>query len=519
MPGVLPTPLLTSDVGVAVGFRSSSQYAPGTNGTTAVLPVPTGAAIGDIAVVGIYKENTAAVTPPDGTWTSKASLTTSGASHGSLHVFWKRLTAADTGTYTFTWTGSDFRAAAAGLWSGRIASGDPFDGTVGTSEPGSTSTTVNVSTSPAAANGDAIGFWTNFNGGASFTAPTNYTQRQSVSGVIAMETRDAVASGSTGNVTATASITDWMKAFLGVLAEATAGGITGTVAVTEASDTSSASGQLGYSGTSAATEAADTSSATGTVINPVTGTSAVTQANQTSSASGQLGYSGTSARTQAAQTSSASGQLGYSGTSARTQADQTATASGTFTAGGSFSGTVAVTQASNTASASGTFTPGSITGTAAVTQANQTGSAIGQLGYSGTSARTQANQTSSASGTVVNPITGTASPVQANQTSAAIGKLGYTGTLARTQANQTANATGAVSGPVTGSVAVTQANQTASISGYFTALVAFGTSSAGVGIAPSSHPNQGLAPYSAPGSLAEPSASGATAGVPTSTGG
>ena len=457
-----------------MAYRSSSQYAPGSNGTTAVLPVPTGAAIGDIAVVGIYKESTAAVTPPDGTWTSKASLTTSATARGGLHVFWKRLTAADTGSYTFTWTGSTFRAAAAGLWSGRLASGDPFDGTVGTAESTTGVTTLNVSTSPAAANGDAVGFWTNFNGGGAFTAPTNYTERQEVSGVITLDTRDAVASGSTGNVTATCTITDFEKAFLGALAEATAGGFTGTVAVTQAADTSAAAGQLGYSGTSAATEAADTSSATGTVVNPVTGTSATTQANQTSSASGQLGYSGTSARTQANQTSSASGQLGYSGTSARTQADQTSTASGTFTAGGSFSGTVAVTQAANTSSASGTFTVGSVTGTAAVTQANQASTATGQLGYSGT--------------------------------------------LARLQANNVSAGVGVVSGPVAGSVAVVQANQIAVAVGQFTALVSFGTSSAGVGTEASSHPNEGLAPFSVPASGAAPSASGVSTGVPTSTG-
>jgi hypothetical protein len=308
-------------------------------------------------------------------------------------------------------------------------------------------------------------------------------------------------------------------------------GIDGSVAVTQANQTSSASGQLGYSGTSARTEANDTSSASGTVVNPVMGTTAAVQANQTSTATGQLGYSGTSARTQANQTSSASGQLGYSGTSARTQANQTSSASGQLgytgtaapteaadasSASGTFTGTgisgnAAVTQAAQTASASGTFTAGSTAGSAAVTQANQTSAANGQLGYSGTSARAQANQTSATSGTVVNPVTGTASPVQANQTSSAVGQLGYSGTSARTQANNTSAAAGVVSGPVAGSAAVTQANQTASITGYFTALVTFGTASAGV-----------MATAAAsPASSATPTASGATgtaAGAQAATG-
>jgi hypothetical protein len=46
-----------------------------------------------------------------------------------------------------------------------------------------------------------------------------------------------------------------------------------------------------------------------------------------------------------------------------------------------------------------------------------------------------------------------------------------------------------------------------------------GTSSAGVGIVPSSHPNEGLAPFSAPGSASAPSAGSASVSAPTSTGG
>ena len=262
-----------------MAFRSSSNLS-GASAANAAVPVPAGAAIGDIAVVGIYMESAATVTPPTG-FTNKASLQTSVGTRGRLDVFWKRLTAADTGTYTFTFT-STFRAAACGLWSGRIASGDPFDGTVGTAESTTGVTTLNVSTSPAGANGDAVGFWTNFNGGGAFTQPTNYTERVDVS-VLTMDTRDAVASGTTGNVTATNTITDFEKSFLGVLAIASSG-FTGTAAVTQDAQTSSASGQLGYSGTAA-----------------------VAQANQTSSASGQLGYTGTAALTEATDTASASG--------------------------------------------------------------------------------------------------------------------------------------------------------------------------------------------------------------------
>lgn len=203
-----------------MAFRSASSLT-GASAANAAVPVPTGAAINDIAVVGIYMESAAAVTPPAG-FTNKVSLQASVATRGRLDVFWKRLSAADSGTYSFTFT-STFRAAGCGLWSGRVTTGDPFDnfvGGTGSAESTAAVTQLPVAASPAAANGDAIGFWTNFNGGATFTVPTNYTQRQSVSGVLAMETRDAIAAGATGNVTATASISDFMKAFLGVLAPA-----------------------------------------------------------------------------------------------------------------------------------------------------------------------------------------------------------------------------------------------------------------------------------------------------------
>jgi hypothetical protein len=351
-----------------MAFRSSSSLA-GASAANAAVPVPTGAASGDIAVVGIYMESAATVTPPSG-FTLKSSLQTSVATRGRLDVFWKRLTAADSGTYTFTFT-STFRAAACGLWSGRIASGDPFDGTVGTAESTTTVSTLNVSTSPTGSNGDAVGFWTNFNGGAGFTQPTNYTERVDIS-VITMDTRDAVASGTTGNVTATATVSDFEKAFLGVLATASSG-TTGTVAVTQAANTSSASGVLGY-----------------------TGTVAATQANQTSSASGLAGNIGSAAVTQANQTSSASGTVTSSG----------------------FSGSVAVTQASQTSAASGVLR---YSGTAAIVQAGDTAAASGKLGYTGTAVRTQANQTAAAAGVVANPVTGTAATTQAAQVSTAVG--------------------------------------------------------------------------------------------------
>lgn len=170
----------------------------------------------------------------------------------------------------------------------------------------------------------------------------------------------------------------------------------------------------------------------------VTGTLARTEAADTSSAAGQLGYSGASARTEAADTSSASGQLGYSGASARTQAPNTSTASGSVAAAG-FTGTGSATQAGQTASASGklgyasTATPSQAAQTAAAAgklgyagastavAASQTSGGVGVLGYAGTAAGVQDPQTASVQGQFLEPVAGTVAASQQDQTSASSG--------------------------------------------------------------------------------------------------
>lgn len=187
----------------------------------------------------------------------------------------------------------------------------------------------------------------------------------------------------------------------------------------------------------------------------VSGTLAVTQEAQTSSASGAVvppAFTGTSAVTQDDQGSTATGAVvppAFTGTSAPTQDDQTSTASGTVVNAG-VSGSLAVTQENQVATASGTFTPPAITGTASPTQDDQTASASGTFtapAFTGTSASTQDDQTSAASGTVTTAgIAGSLAVTQDDQTSTATGTHvpAYTGTLAVTQDDQTLSATGDV---------------------------------------------------------------------------
>ena len=88
--------------------------------------------------------------------------------------------------------------------------------------------------------------------------------------------------------------------------------VSGTAAITNADDTSAASGTTTIVGTSATTNSNDTSNASGTVGGgSVTGTSATTNSNDTSSAAGYTAIIGTAAVTNANDTCSAGSVVEY----------------------------------------------------------------------------------------------------------------------------------------------------------------------------------------------------------------
>lgn len=471
--------------GVAIAVRSTSTSGTAdTNVSSKTVPVPTGAAIDDIAVVIVDQwtsatERTATITGFTEITAAHATRTTTGtAGTQTIRMFWKRLTAADTGNYTVTFSGTTWNMAHCVMLSGGLTSGDPIEAVnTASGTSGYPSASVTVGTLAALIN-SAVTF-----NAITTTPPTNFTEQQDTN-VLHTNTRVLTGTGSFTASGGTSGETDTVVVAM-IAVQPASSGTTGTIAVTQASDAASATGQLGYSGTATPTQANQTAAAAGTVINPVTGTIAAAQSGQTASASGQLQYSGTASPTQANQTASASGtfatgitgtisvaqanqtanaagKLGYTGTATPTQANQSSTASGQL----GYTGTASPSQANQTAAASGTFTAGgSFSGTIAVTQANQTSSATGKLGYAGAVAATQAGNTSSAAGTVINPVTGTIAATQANQTASASGILRYTGTVTVSQAPNTASIQGLFFIPVTGVISVIQANQTANATG------------------------------------------------------
>lgn len=202
-----------------MAYRSSSKIATEASAASAAVPVPTGAADKDIAVVSLYLESAAAITPPAG-FTQKSDVATNATTQGRLVTFWKRLTGADSGTYTFTWTGSVWRAADCALFSGRVSSGDPFT-TVGTADGGSGGRTVTVTGITAAGGDDLVSAMTAYAGLGSAPTMTSLTVRQGASGNdVAMGTQDNVSAGSTSNRTLayTGGSIGGVKGFLGALA-------------------------------------------------------------------------------------------------------------------------------------------------------------------------------------------------------------------------------------------------------------------------------------------------------------
>lgn len=195
---------------------------------------------------------------------------------------------------------------------------------------------------------------------------------------------------STAFTTATGTQVSW-----GVFVAPITSGATGTAAVTEGADTSAVVAVEEFTGTVAVTTADDTVTASGTFGDTVTGTVAVTTGDDTSAAAALETMTGTVAVTTANDTSAVS-------------ALETIT------------GTVAVTTANDTSAVAALET---FTGTVAVTTANDTSAVVALETFTGTLAKTTGDDTATASGSVDagTPVTGTASVTTANDTSTSTG--------------------------------------------------------------------------------------------------
>lgn len=160
---------------MAVAYRSSSATGSSDALVSSVnVPVPSGAAANDIAIVAIeqFESFGAAITPASG-FTEKLTVE-DGVER--MKVFWKRLTGSDSGSYTFSWSGSIYTMAHCILMTGAKTSGDPFGSNTNTASTSSgtsiPSTSVTTSYQPG-----LVHFVANANT-ASQTPPSSYTEVQ-----------------------------------------------------------------------------------------------------------------------------------------------------------------------------------------------------------------------------------------------------------------------------------------------------------------------------------------------------
>lgn len=157
---------------MAVGYRSSSNTGNDDIVSQCTPAVPAGAAAGDVMVAILTRWGTSnpAVTAPSG-FSSVGSQVING--DAKMNFYWKRLTGADTGTYTFSWGSPMWSHVHCFCMTGAIASGDPIGSNIST-WTGTADTYGTTQVTTAFVPGLV---WSAYNDSAgTHTPPTNFTE-------------------------------------------------------------------------------------------------------------------------------------------------------------------------------------------------------------------------------------------------------------------------------------------------------------------------------------------------------
>jgi hypothetical protein len=201
----------------SIYYRTSTSAETGNGATTVALTVPSGVAVGDLLVVGVDAEGTAAITPP-GTWTS---LFTGGGFTTYSVVQYRVATAADVAGATYTWTLGTSRKAIARM-AAYVGVDTTAVGTPATSGAASGTTVTFNSVTTAAANSLVIlgANALNAGGAITLTPPAGTTTRWNIAtsgtgSVLRAYSGEFIqaAAGATGSKTGTiSSSTAWGSA-------------------------------------------------------------------------------------------------------------------------------------------------------------------------------------------------------------------------------------------------------------------------------------------------------------------
>lgn len=190
---------------MAPTFRAASTPLAGASATSAVVTRPT-FATDDVVIALIYKENNAAVTAPTG-FLPLGAVGVAGTQQWS-YCFWKRATASEPTTYTFSWTGSTWRSGCALTFAGALTTAVPYDpdpaavASAGRDTAGTVTPAVSIVTSQD----DELLVWcaTHWDTTA-WTPPTGYTEAITTDSWLTAAYRVQAVKGSSGSVTGTAT--------------------------------------------------------------------------------------------------------------------------------------------------------------------------------------------------------------------------------------------------------------------------------------------------------------------------
>lgn len=197
-----------------VSFVDSNFLSPAGRTTASIVPAAPNQAK-DIAVVGIYKENAAAITPPDSNWTLLAKDDANAGTQGALWVFWKRLAATDAGNYVFSWSGSTYSGAQTILARGCVETGSPWEDFVINRTPDNQGTSIsNMVASPSG--GMGVSFVTTFGVAANnFISPAGWTKVEQT--VVQASAYSPPLNEDLYNVTWQNTVKDFYQLFVGTL--------------------------------------------------------------------------------------------------------------------------------------------------------------------------------------------------------------------------------------------------------------------------------------------------------------
>jgi hypothetical protein len=204
---------------------AGAMDAEGTGSSSAVYTRPAGLAAGDIILFHLYKENSETVTIPSGVTAVTGSPV--GVTSGNVqwhYMWWKRATASEPSTYTFSWPTAEYRAGQCAAYRGCPSTGTPFDVLDSAAKTSSSTTTPAVAVTTTGPDRLLVWSGTSWNTGT-WTAPTGFTLRgDSVGTVHAFATRNWPTAGATGNVIGTTDVSNTTTAWLAALLPSDGGG-------------------------------------------------------------------------------------------------------------------------------------------------------------------------------------------------------------------------------------------------------------------------------------------------------